>query len=212
MQLSDVGTYDKGIITDDLLNAESDLPEVTQAQLPAEWKGAGLGSSKNDGGSNFCTDFRETDIQFLADNGFNFARIFFSFSTLRFPDYPEDGRLVNENELRDLDQLIAWGMEYGVHIQIAMSFYLDEGGNDKTGDSIAANDAQWAMVQDYWTMLARRYAGIPSRYLTFDLSNEIQPGEEDNLSYAESKLSELVSAVRTADAQPGAAPRIPGEP
>lgn len=103
-------------------------------------------------------------------------------------------------------------MEYGVHIQIAMSFYLDEGGNDKTGDSIAANDAQWAMVQDYWTMLARRYAGIPSRYLTFDLSNEIQPGEEDNLSYAESKLSELVSAVRTADAQPGAAPRIPGEP
>ena len=201
MQLSDVGTYDKGIITDDLLNAESDLPEVTQAQLPAEWKGAGLGSSKNDGGSNFCTDFRETDIQFLADNGFNFARIFFSFSTLRFPDYPEDGRLVNENELRDLDQLIAWGMEYGVHIQIAMSFYLDEGGNDKTDDSIASNDAQWAMVQDYWTMLARRYAGIPSRYLTFDLSNEIQPGEEDNLAYAESKLSELVSAVRMADAQ-----------
>ena len=201
MQLSDVGTYDKGIITDDLLNAESDLPEVTQAQLPAEWKGAGLGSSKNDGGSNFCTDFRETDIQFLADNGFNFARIFFSFSTLRFPDYPEDGRLVNENELRDLDQLIAWGMEYGVHIQIAMSFYLDEGGNDKTVDSIASNDAQWAMVQDYWTMLARRYAGIPSRYLTFDLSNEIQPGEEDNLAYAESKLSELVSAVRMADAQ-----------
>ena len=201
IQLSDVGTYDKGIITDDLLNAESDLPEVTQAQLPAEWKGAGLGSSKNDGGSNFCTDFRETDIQFLADNGFNFARIFFSFSTLRFPDYPEDGRLVNENELRDLDQLIAWGMEYGVHIQIAMSFYLDEGGNDKTDDSIASNDAQWAMVQDYWTMLARRYAGIPSRYLTFDLSNEIQPGEEDNLAYAESKLSELVSAVRMADAQ-----------
>lgn len=201
MQLSDVGTYDKGIITDDLLNAESDLPEVTQAQLPAEWKGAGLGSSKNDGGSNFCTDFRETDIQFLADNGFNFARIFFSFSTLRFPDYPEDGRLVNENELRDLDQLIAWGMKYGVHIQIAMSFYLDEGGNDKTDDSIAANDAQWAIVQDYWTMLARRYTGIPSRYLTFDLSNEIQPGEEDNLAYAESKLSELVSAVRMADAQ-----------
>lgn len=201
MQLSDVGTYDKGIITDDLLNAESDLPEVTQAQLPAEWKGAGLGSSKNDGGSNFCTDFRETDIQFLADNGFNFARIFFSFSTLRFPDYPEDGRLVNENELRDLDQLIAWGIEYGVHIQIAMSFYLDEGGNDKTDGSIASNDVQWAIVQDYWTMLARRYAGIPSRYLTFDLSNEVQPQAGDDFSYAADKLGELVASVRAADAQ-----------
>lgn len=201
VQLSDVGSYDKTIITDDLLNADTDLPDVTQAQLPTEWKGAGLSSSKNDGGSNSCTDFRETDIKFLADNGFNFARIFFSFSTLRFPDYPEDGRLVNENELRDLDQLIAWGIEYGVHIQIAMSFYLDESGNDKTDASIAANDAQWAMVQDYWTMLARRYAGISSRYLTFDLSNEVQPQAGDDFSYAADKLGELVASVRVADAQ-----------
>lgn len=201
VQLSEVGTYDKTIITDELLNADSDLPEVTQAQLPADWKGAGLSSSKNEGSGVFCTDFRETDIKFLADNGFNFARIFFSFSTLRFPDYPEDGRLVNENELRDLDQLIAWGMEYGVHIQIAMSFYLDEGGNEKLDGSIAANDAQWAMVQDYWTMLAQRYAGIPSRYLTFDLSNEVQPRERDDFAYTESKLGELVSSVRAADAQ-----------
>lgn len=212
VQLSDIGVYDKTILTDELLSADTDLPDVTQAQLPSEWKGAGLGSSKNDGGSNFCTDFRETDIKFLSDNGFNFARIFFSFSTLRFPDYPEDGRLVNENELRDLDQLIAWGIEYGVHIQIAMSFYLDESGNDKTDDSIAANDAQWAMVRDYWNMLARRYADIPSRYLTFDLSNEVQPGEGDDLSYAKSKLSELVASVRAADAQRVLLHAFPGNP
>lgn len=212
VQLSDVGTCDKTIITDELLSADTGLPDVTQAQLPSEWRGAGLGSSKNDGGSNFCTDFRETDIKFLADNGFNFARIFFSFSTLRFPDYPEDGRLVNENELRDLDQLIAWGMEYGVHIQIAMSFYLDEGGNDKTDSSIATNDAQWAMVQNYWTMLARRYAGIPSRYLTFDLSNEVQPQEGDDVSYAKDKLGQLVSSVRAADAQRVLLHSFPGNP
>lgn len=201
VQLSDVGSYDKTIITDDLLNADTDLPEVTQAQLPSDWKGVGLGSSKNEGIGAGCTDFRETDIKFLADNGFNFTRIFFSLSTLRFPDYPEDGRLVNENELRDLDQLIAWGMEYGVHIQIAMSFYLDEGGNEKLDGSIAANDAQWAMVQDYWTMLARRYAGIPSRYLTFDLSNEIEPWEGADFDYAAAKLGELITSVRSADAQ-----------
>ena len=93
-----------------------------------------------------------------------------------------------------------------------MSFYLDEGGNDKTDDSIAANDAEWAMAQDYWTMLARRYAGIPSRYLTFDLSNEIQPGEEDDFSYAEGKLSELVSSIRMADAQRVLLHAFPGNP
>lgn len=82
-----------------------------------------------------------------------------------------------------------------------MSFYLDEGGNDKTDGSIAANDAQWAMVQDYWTMLARRYAGIPSRYLTFDLSNEIEPWEGADFDYAAAKLGELITSVRSADAQ-----------
>ena len=201
VQLADVGTYDKSIITDELLNADSDLPEVTQAHLPSNWKGAGLSCSKNEGSGAGCIDFRETDIKLLADTGFNFTRIFFSFSTLRFPDYPEDGRLVNENELRDLDQLIAWGMEYGVHIQIAMSFYLDEGGNVKTDGSIADNDAEWAIVKDYWTMLARRYAGIPSKHLTFDLCNEIQPGEGNDFSYAKDKLGEMVSSIRAADAQ-----------
>ena len=199
VQLVDVGTYDKSIITDELLNANSGLPEVTQAHLPSDWKGAGLSSSKNDGSGAGCTDFRETDIKFLADNGFNFARIFFGFSTPRFPDYPEDGRLVNENELRDLDQLIAWGIEYGVHIQIAMSYFLDESGNEKMDGSIAANDAQWAMVQDYWTMLTRRYAGISSKFLTFDLSNEVQPREGDDFDYATEQLEALVTSLRAAD-------------
>lgn len=212
VQLADVGPYDKSIITDELLNADSDLPEVTQEHLPSDWKGTGLSSSKNSGSGAECTDFRETDIKLLADNGFSFARIFFSFSTLRFPDYPEDGRLVNENELRDLDQLIAWGIEYGVHIQIAMSFYLDDGGNDKTDDSFAANDAEWAMVQDYWTMLARRYAGIPSKYLSFDLCNEVQPGEKDDFSYAKTKLGEMVASIRAADTQRVLLYSFPGNP
>lgn len=198
VQLADAGAYDGAVITDELLAAASDLPEPTQAALPSSWRGAGLSSLKNGSGSE-CADFRETDIKLLADSGFNFTRVFFNFSTLRFPDYPEDGRLVNENELRDLDQLIAWGMEYGVHIQLAMSFYLDECGNAKTDGSIAANDGEWAIVRDYWAMLARRYAGIPSKYLSFDLCNEIQPVEGDDFDYSKAKLGEVVSAIRAED-------------
>lgn len=201
VQLSDAGTYDKSIITDELLSADSDLPDVTQAQLPAQWKGAGLSCNKNEGSGAGYTDFRETDIKLLADNGFNFTRIFFSFSFLRFPDYPEDVRLVNENELRDLDQLIAWGIQYDVHIQISMNMYLDESGNVKMDGSVADNDAEWSIAKDYWTMLARRYAGIPSKYLSFDLCNEVQPGEGDDVSYAKAKLGEMVSSIRSADAQ-----------
>ena len=101
----DAGTYDKAILTDELLSSPSGLPEVAQKQLPSEWKGTGYTSCK-DGGSKY-RDFREEDIAFLAENGFNFARLALGFSTLRFPDYPEDPYLINENELKDLDQLLA---------------------------------------------------------------------------------------------------------
>lgn len=111
--LADVGTYDKSIITDELLNAPSDLPEVTQAALPSEWKGAGL-SARKQMASQYL-HFDESDVRFLAENGFNFGRLFFSFESLRYPDYPADVRSVNLCELCELDQLLAWCMKYGVH-------------------------------------------------------------------------------------------------
>ena len=211
--VTDTSTYDKTIITDELLSANSNLPEVSQSQLPSTWKGAGLSSCKD--GRHIYRHFKESDVTFLAENGFNFLRLLFGFDTLRFPDYPEDGRLINENELRELDQLIAWGIEHGVHIQISMGFYLDENGNckmEETSDNLMPeNDAEWAIVTDYWTMLARRYAGIPSQYLTFDLSNEIQPSGED-FAYQADKLSGMVSAIRAADAERVLLHSFPGNP
>ena len=214
--LSEVGTYDQSIITNELLSADSDLPEVTHTQLPSTWKGAGLSSCKD--GRHIYRHFRESDVTFLAENGFNFLRLFYGFDTLRFPDYPKDGRLVNENELKELDQLIAWGIEHGVHIQISMSFYLDEDGNCKIDDPnnmpdsmMPENDAEWAIINDYWMMLAKRYAGIPSRYLTFDLSNEIQPDGE-NFDYQAEKLSKMVSSLRSVDADRVLLYSFPGNP
>lgn len=209
--VTEVGAYDKTILTDELLSADSDLPEVTQSQLPSTWKGTGLSSCKD--GRHMYRHFRESDLDFLKENGFNFLRLFYGFDTLRFPDYPKDGRLINENELKELDQLIAWGVERGVHIQISMGFYLDENGNCKIDDSnmMPENDAEWAIIRDYWTMLARRYAGISSRYLTFDLSNEIQPNEND-FDYQSEKLSEMVSAIRAADGERVLLHSFPGYP
>lgn len=213
LSVTEVGGYDPSIITDELLSADSDLPEVTQSVLPASWKGTGLSCCKD--GRHIYRHFRESDLAFLEENGFNFLRLFFGLDTLRFPDYPEDGRLVNENELREMDQLIAWGIEHGVHIQISMGFYLDESGSclrEETSDRLMPkNDAEWAIVTDYWTMLARRYAGIPSRYLTFDLSNEIQPTGED-FTYEAEKMSEMVSSIRAADAERVLLHSFPGYP
>ena len=209
--VTEAGNYDSTIITDQLLSEESSLPEVSQEQLPSSWKGFGLSSCKD--GRHIYRHFRESDVTFLAENGFNFLRVFFGFNTLRFPDYPEDGRLVNENELKELDQLVAWGIEHGVHIQISMGFYLDENGNCKLDDSLnmmPENDTQWSLVSDYWTMLARRYAGISSRYLTFDLSNEIEP--QGDLDYQAEKLQEMVSSIRKTDGNRVLLHSFPGNP
>ena len=122
ISVKDVGTYDKNIITDELLSANTNLPEVTQSKLPSEWQGAGIAAKKTR--ADEYLHFEESDVRFLAENGFNLARLFFGFSTLRYPDFPEDARMINEKELEELDQLLAWCMEYGIHLQIAMSFYL----------------------------------------------------------------------------------------
>ena len=124
--------------------------------------------------------------------------------------------MINENELRELDQLIAWGIEHGVHIQISMSFYMDENGWCKREEThgnnlMPENDAEWAIVSDYWTMLARRYAGIPSRYLTFDLSNESQPAGEE-FAYEAEKMNEMVASIRSADKERVLIHSFPGEP
>lgn len=185
IHIDEVGSYDRSIITDELLSAPTELPEpVVDGKLTSEWKGAGT-TLRKDGGHVY-KDFQESDIAFLADQGFNFSRIFFGFSTLRFPENPENFMLVNESELQDLDQLIAWGIEYDIHIHIAMSFTPD-GRND----SLNFNDEEWAQVCAYWKALARRYADIPSKYLSFDLFNEMEPAAEE-MSRTVEKLSALV--------------------
>ena len=199
ISVADVGGYDRSIITDALLSAPSDLPEPTQSALPSQWQGAGLSSSKNR--VDDYKSFSEGDIRLLSDNGFNFTRVFFGFETLRFPDFPEDGRLVNENELQDLDQLVAWGIEHGVHIQIAMSFYLDGGGCNKQDGTLPASNEEWSIVRDYWAMLARRYAGISNRYLTFDLCNEIQPFGDDDFEAAKTGVANIAAAIREQDGE-----------
>lgn len=196
VSLDDAGTYDTALISDSLLSKDSDLPQVTQQALPTTWRGAGIASRK------YSVDeykaFAESDVRFLAENGFNFTRLYLSFETLRYPDFPQDPRMVSQRELRDLDQLLAWCMEYDVHLQIAMNDYLNADGTGKgQGEGMPQSEEEWVLVREYWTMLARRYAGIPSRYLSFDLCNESEPKEGDGqLETCRQELSALVSSIR----------------
>lgn len=209
VDLADAGTYDPSIITAELLAKPSNLPEASTQHLPASWSGG-------------CIDkmypieylpYNETVIRFLSENGFNFARLYLGFDTLRYPDMPKDPRLVNMNELRQLDQLIAWGMKYDVHIQISSNRLLDKDGNqtsthlrDENGQEIPAvgtsnqsmpiQASAWNLSREYWVMLAKRYADIPAKNLSFDLLNEQQAEKKDQLQLAKKHFPGLVQAVR----------------
>nr|WP_325198964.1 hypothetical protein [uncultured Oscillibacter sp.] len=171
ISVSEAGTYDKSIITDELLSAGTDLPEVTQEKLPSAWKGAGHPAGKSH--ADQYRHIQESEIRFLGENGFNFTRLFYSFETLRYPDFPADVCMVNEAELKELDQILAWCIQYGLHLQISMNFYLNLDGT--ANSTMPQNDEEWDITRAYWEMLAERYAGIPSKYLSFDLCNEIEP-------------------------------------
>lgn len=188
--VQDVGSYDSSIITDELLSRPSDLPEVMHSQLPSDWNGVGIGAYK---GRAIYREFNEGEFALLEENGLNFVRMFLGFPTLRFPDNPQDINLVNEAEFRDIDQLIAWGIKYGVHIQLSMN--LTPSGYMRLGD---ANDEEWEYIQAYWEALARRYAGIPSRYLTFDLFNEMEPAY-DRVTEGLESLKKMVTSLRKID-------------
>lgn len=195
--ITDVTTYNKNIITDELLNKESSLPDVTQNLLPSEWKGAGIAARKPR--ANEYLPFEESDVRVLAENGFNFTRLFLGFSTLRYPDYTKDVRTINEKELEKLDQLLAWCMEYDIHLQISMIDYLDETGNAM--QNMPRTDEEWLLVKDYWTAIANRYKGIPNKYLSFDLCNEIDPHGDDDFEYAKIEFSNVVDGIRNVDSQ-----------
>ena len=185
----DATAYDPAIITPELLATPTDLPDAAQAKLPGNWRGTGISHYK---GGVVYQEFAETDIAFLAENGMNFARIFFGPSSLRFPEYPEDMTLINETELRDLDQLIAWGIKYGVHIQISFSLTPSE------YDYFDRSETEWEYFRAYWEAITRRYAGIPSRYLSFDLFNELAPLHQD-VEYSIQQMRRVIESLRAAD-------------
>lgn len=168
----------------ELLKKESTLPEVSNSKLP-QWRGVGI---NNKGGAlggalfqNENKNFHENEIKFLSENGFNFVRVFFSFSTLGYPDFKKG--MVNETELRELDRLIQWGMIYNVHVNICMYGQPELGGEPwpteiTTGDFFS-NLQKQKNAKDYWRMISRRYANIPNKYLSFNLMNEPEPPSDD---------------------------------
>lgn len=160
-----VGTYDKTIITPELLSRETTLPEASCAHLPAEWHGISYTYS-----AKLEEHPLESDIQIIKDAGFNFIRCSIDFTHF-YGFNPEEGK-IHEGRLKEMDQLLAWCMERDIHLNLGMYWNYDwpDGFDSK---QLVRQSKYSESIADIWRVFARRYADIPGKYLSFTILDHI---------------------------------------
>ena len=204
----EVPTYDETIITPDLLEKETSLPQVSSSQLPSQWKGITMKDllyldAREDQDAKVDHRIYEDEIQLIKDAGFNYVRILFDFEYFGSErgyayyicvDPPEEGYF-NEIHLKELDQIIAWCMERDIHVNLSCIGALGWTKSLNPGAPFASNRNAIPLAQQ-WETLARRYQGIPSTYLSFTLFENPQILHEQ---YYEAFFTTVAETIQSAD-------------
>ncbi len=174
--------------------AEEDL---NASRIP-RWRGFNIqGRFGSPGGDQYP----ESDFAIMAEWGFDFARLPLSYWTWTHRDSWFN---INEAALKDIDKVIEFGRQYGIHINLnfhRLPGYCINGRNLEPVDLFTGTEAErargMAAAVYHWKYFAQRYKGIPNRRLSFDLINE-PPKMNSEDRYVEI-VKALVAAIREAD-------------
>jgi aryl-phospho-beta-D-glucosidase BglC (GH1 family) len=158
-----------------------DFTPIDLEQFSRNMKGFNLLGKFDAGFSNY--GFSEEEFIIMNDLGFNFARIPLDYRTYTKAG---DWNVFLDDEVSKIDDVIAWGKEYGVHI--CLNLHRAPGYCVNPEALPAGQDldlwtnpvAQEAFV-NHWAYFARRYRDVPWQELSFNLVNE--PGDMDENSY-----------------------------
>ena len=167
------------------------LPTPTPEKLP-RWRGFNLINKLHRDWAN--GPFLEEDFRLIHQLGFNFVRLPMDYRVWIEGD---DWTAFDECALEEIDQAVAWGKEYGIHIWI--NFHR------APGYTVASPPEETSLWTDpeaervcalHWAMFARRYRGVPNERLAFNLFNE--PTDVDPESHAR-VVRRMVEAIRAED-------------
>jgi len=159
-------------------------------KLP-RWRGFNLLEKFNKGRNR---KFVEADFQWISDWGFDFVRLPMDY---RCWTNPRDTYKLDEKIIADIDQAVAFGKKYGVHVSLNL--------HRAPGYTVAHPPEKLNLWKDdearkqfdfQWATFARRYRGIPSKRLSFDLVNE--PARIDSKTYA-AVARRAAAAIRKVD-------------
>ncbi len=138
--------------------------------------------------------FRESDFAWMQEWGFDFVRLPMSYKCWVEGN---DWLKLREDVLKEIDQAVEFGRKYGVHINI--NFHRAPGycvNPPKEPLDLWSNDEALKVCAFHWAHFAKRYKGIPSERVSFDLLNE--PGNIPEETYVR-VVKRLVEAIREED-------------
>ncbi|MCD7769750.1 MAG: glycoside hydrolase family 5 protein [Oscillospiraceae bacterium] len=164
-------------ISDDTIALAESMPTVSTSELP-DWKGYTLPDlDSNDYGAGYA--YTEEVVALYAAEGFDFVRVPFSFESI-FEG--EDTSSVCEAVMRNLDELLTWCAQYGIHVCIDLhnmpGFTTDA---DDSNDSMFFDEEQQRLFVAFWSFMASYFQNVPPQLLSFNLLNEPHGSDKTEL-------------------------------
>lgn len=180
------------LATGSLPGARAANTKTLAAKLP-RWRGFNLTEKfvARPGGN---PPFPDSDFALLHEWGFDFTRLPMSYLCW---SSQEDMRQMREPELKHLDAAVASGRKHGVHI--CFNLHRAPGycvNLPREPLDLWKDEPAQAACAFQWGQLARRFKGVPSEALSFDLLNE--PANVSEATYA-GVVRRLVQAIRAED-------------
>ncbi len=142
------------------------LPDATPQKLPY-WRGFNLPVAYRGRRREL---FEERDFADVADLGFNFLRLALNYRDWTDPDKPRE---LKEPVLKQIDQAVEFGKQYGIHL--LLDFHIAPGFGQAYPPekmNLWKEPATEDLFAHHWSAFAARYKGIPNNRLSFNLVNE----------------------------------------
>lgn len=188
------GAIASGILTHSVHAQPATATSRPQPNIP-RWRGFNL-TELAGGLRGQC--YQESDFNWMAEWGFNFARLPCSYWA--WSD-KKNWMTIDEAALQPLDRAIALGRQYGIHINLCLHRIPGYCVNGRELEPFQLFDSPRDAMEraleaalHHWRYLAQRYKDIPSTRLSFDLLNE-PPFMTDQSRYTEIARS-LIAAIR----------------
>ena len=156
-----------------------------------------IGNTFKGSGNYDLGPFHEDDFAIIKEWGFDFVRLPLCYWCWSSED---DWFRMDEKPLKQIDQAVEWGRQYGVHVNInfhrAPGYCVNKDPVIKLKTDLLKDEAPCEAFCYQWSKFAERYKGIPSSQLSFDLLNE--PPKRDREGYVR-VMRAAISAIRSVD-------------